>query len=164
MVEQTVAKTKDSRQKAGKYLTFALADEEFGLEILKVREIIGLMDITAVPLTPPFVKGIINLRGRVIPVMDLRSKFGMPSCERTAATCIIVVYVGQVEIGIIVDQVSEVMDIEAGDIEETPSFGAAVDTRFILGIGKTGGKVTILLDIDKTLTDQDVKALSVAAA
>jgi len=164
MAEQMVTKAKEGKQKSGQYLTFGLAEEEFGLEILKVREIIGMMDITAVPLTPAFIKGIINLRGRVIPVMDLRSKFGMPSCEHTAATCIIVVYVGQVEVGIIVDRVSEVMDITPADIEDTPSFGVAVDTRFILGIGKAGGKVTILLDIDKTLTDRDVEALSVAAA
>jgi purine-binding chemotaxis protein CheW len=172
MAERTATKATDGKQKSGKYLTFGLADEEFGLEILKVREIIGMMDITAVPLAPPFIKGILNLRGRVIPVMDLRSRFGMPGCERTAATCIIVVYVGstglaaggQFEVGIIVDRVSEVMDIAASDIEETPSFGVAVDTRFILGIGKTGGKVTILLDIDKTLTDQDIESLSVATA
>lgn len=164
MAEQVATKAKDSGRKSGKFLTFGLAGEDFGLEILKVREIIGMMDITAVPLTPPFIKGIINLRGRVIPVMDMRSKFGMPEAQRTAATCIIVVHADQVEVGIIVDRVSEVLDVASADIEDTPSFGAAVDTRFILGIGKAGGKVTILLDIDKALTDQDVEALSIVAA
>jgi purine-binding chemotaxis protein CheW len=162
MVEQT--DMKDGSRKFSKYLTFALADEEFGLEILKVREIIGMMDITAVPLTPPFIKGIINLRGRVIPVMDLRTRFGMSAGERTSATCIIVVYVGQLEVGIIVDAVSEVIEIPCENIEPAPTFGAGVDTRFILGIGKTDRKVTILLDMDKTLTDQDVEAMSAAAA
>lgn len=165
MVEQTETKVKDSKAKSGKYLTFSLGNEVFGLEILKIREIISMMEITAVPLTPPFIKGIINLRGRVIPVMDLRSKFGMPPVEHTTATCIIVVYVAEMEIGVIVDRVSEVVDIAPTDIEETPSFGAVVDTRFILGIGKAAGKVTILLDIDKALTYEElseVKAMATA--
>ena len=146
------------QSKAGKYLTFELASEEYGLEILKVREIIGMMDITAVPRTPEFVKGVINLRGKVIPVIDLRLKFGMPQAEQTAETCIIVVYVGQMEMGILVDKVSEVLDISGEDIEEAPSFGVNVDTEFILGIGKAGGKVTILLDIGRVLTNEDVAA------
>ena len=146
------------RQKAGKYLTFVLAGEEYGLEILKVREIIGMMDITAVPRTPEFVKGVINLRGKVIPVVDLRLKFGMQQADQTAETCIIVVYVGDMEMGILVDKVSEVLDISGEDIEEAPSFGVNVDTEFILGIGKAGGKVTILLDIGRVLTKEDVSA------
>jgi len=145
---------------AGKYLTFVLAGEEYGLEILKVREIIGMMDITAVPRTPAFVKGVINLRGKVIPVVDLRLKFVMPEAERTEETCVIVAQVGAVEMGIIVDKVSEVLDIEAEEIEDTPSFGVAVDTDFILGIGKAGGKVTILLSIEKVLTKQEVVELA----
>lgn len=164
MAEETVTEATGNGQTQGKYLTFGLGDEAFGLAILKVREIIGMMDITHVPMTPAFIKGIINLRGRVIPVMDLRSKFGMPACQRTSATCIIVVYVGEVEVGIIVDRVSEVMDMAPTDIEDVPSFGSAVDTRFILGIGTTGEKVTILLDIDKALTEQDTEALSIVTA
>ncbi|KKM60899.1 hypothetical protein LCGC14_1537160 [marine sediment metagenome] len=140
------------REKAGKYLTFFLAGEEYGLEILKVREIIGVMDITDVPGTPEFVKGVINLRGKVIPVLDLRLKFGMPSVEQTEETCIIVVDVGGVEMGIIVDRVSEVLDISSEAIEDPPSFGVNVNTDFILGMGKAEGSVKILLDIDEVLT------------
>jgi purine-binding chemotaxis protein CheW len=157
---ETAAAVSAKAQQAGKYLTFVLAEEEYGLEILKVREIIGLMDITAVPRTPAFVKGVINLRGKVIPVVDLRLKFTMPEAERTDQTCIIVVDVGQIEMGIIVDKVSEVLDIEADEIEDTPSFGINLNTDFILGIGKAGGKVTILLDINKVLTTEDLNTLA----
>jgi purine-binding chemotaxis protein CheW len=142
---------------AGKYLTFALGREEYGLEILKVREIIGYMDITAVPRTPPYVRGVINLRGQVISVVDLRAKFGMPAADRTDQTCVIVVEIRgpggrKLSTGIIVDRVSEVLNVAADQIEEPPSFGAAVDTDFILGMGKVGQTVKILLDIDKVLT------------
>ena len=147
-------------QKGGKYLTFGLAEETYGLEILKVREIMGLMDITAVPRTPDFVKGVINLRGKVIPVVDLRLKFGMPEAEHTEETCIIVVNVGTVEMGILVDKVSEVLNILGNEIEDTPSFGVDVDTDFILGMGKAHGQVTILLDIGKVLTREEVAQLA----
>jgi purine-binding chemotaxis protein CheW len=150
----------DVGQKGGKYLTFGLAEETYGLEILKVREIMGLMDITAVPRTPDFVKGVINLRGKVIPVVDLRLKFGMAEAEHTEETCIIVVNVGTVEMGILVDKVSEVLNILGNEIEDTPSFGVSVNTDFILGMGKAHGKVTILLDIAKVLTQEDVASLT----
>jgi purine-binding chemotaxis protein CheW len=164
MAEQAAAEiTEELQQKAGKYLTFVLAEEEYGLEILKVREIIGMMDITAVPRTPDFVKGVINLRGKVIPVVDLRLKFGMSEVERTEETCVIVVNVGDVEMGIIVDKVSEVLDIVAEDIEDSPAFGADVDTNFILGMGKSNDRVTILLDIDKVLSGMDAVAAATAA-
>lgn len=163
MATQTAVTLEQTRQKAGKYLTFVLAEEEYGLEILKVREIIGIMDITSVPRTPSYVKGVINLRGKVIPVVDLRLKFEMPAAEQTAETCIIVVYVGEMEMGILVDKVSEVLDISGEDIEEAPSFGVNVDTEFILGIGKAGGKVTILLDIARVLTKDEVAATAAAA-
>jgi purine-binding chemotaxis protein CheW len=160
MAELDVAVAAGTRAgRAGKYLTFVLAEETYGLEILKVREIIGLMDITAVPKTPSFVKGVINLRGKVIPVIDLRLKFGMPVGQVTEETCIIVVDVGQVEMGILVDQVSEVLNIAAADIEDTPSFGTNVDTTFILGIGKAAGKVSILLDIAKVLSRDELASL-----
>jgi purine-binding chemotaxis protein CheW len=149
--EHTAETTELGAQLAGKYLTFQLGDEEYGLEILKVREIIGMMEITAVPRTPEHIKGVINLRGKVIPVVDLRSKFAMPEVEVTEETCIIVVDVGQVETGIIVDRVSEVLDIAEKDIEQPPSFGTGVETDFILGMGKTDQRVTILLDIAKVL-------------
>jgi len=139
----------------GKFLTFVLGAEEYGLEILKVREIIGYMDVTAVPRTPPHVKGVINLRGQVIPVVDLRSKFGMPEAEVTDQTCIIVVETSRDQktfnTGIIVDNVSEVLDIEADQIEPAPQLGASVESQFILGMAKIGQAVKILLDIDKVL-------------
>ena len=146
--------------RAGKYLTFDLAGEEFGLEILKVREIISMLEITPVPLTPPFIRGIVNLRGRVIPVMDLRTKFGMTAAEDTRASCIVVVCVGRVEVGVVVDKVSEVLEIAEGDIDDVPGFGSAVDTKFIIGVAKSAAKVTLLLDIEKALSGQDVEALS----
>jgi len=136
----------------GKYLTFVLNNEEYGLEILKVREIIGVMDITHVPQTPPYIKGIINLRGKVIPVVDLRLQFTMPEIEYTKETCIIVVDIGNRLMGIIVDTVSEVLDITAKDIEPTPSLGNDIKTNFILGMGKIKGEVKILLDINRVLT------------
>ncbi len=148
------------RSLGGKYLTFGLAGEEYGLEILKVREIIGMMDITAVPRTPEFIRGVINLRGKVIPVVDLRRKFDMPPAEATDETCIIVVDVGRVEMGIMVDKVSEVLDIASDDIEPPPSFGVSVDTDFILGMGKANNRVTILLDISRVLTADDVGAVA----
>ena len=141
--------------RGGKYLTFALGHEEFGLEILKVREIIGYMEITAVPRTPSCVRGVINLRGQVISVIDLRSKFGMLTAERTDQTCIIVVETHQdgrkVSTGIIVDKVREVLNIATDSIEDAPTFEASIDTSFILGMGKIGDSVKILLDIDKVL-------------
>ena len=148
---------------AGKYLTFRLDVEEFGLEILKVQEIIKMMDITRVPRTPAFVRGVINLRGKVIPVVDLRLKFEMEPKEATDKTCIIVVTVkrgtGAVVMGVIVDEVSEVMDVAAGNIEPPPSFGGVVDTSFILGMGKVGERVVTLMDVDKVLSVQDVGAV-----
>ncbi len=143
------------KAQAGKYLTFSLAEEEYGLEILKVREINGYMDITAVPQTPHHVKGVINLRGQVIPVVDLRAKFGMETTEVTDQTCIIVVEITQKDhafsTGIVVDRVQEVLDIAGEDIEKAPEFGSSVDTDFILGMGKIGESVKILLDIDAVL-------------
>ncbi len=142
-------------EKGGKYLTFALAHEEYGLEILKVREIIGYMDITVVPQMPHFVKGVINLRGQIIPITDLRAQFGMEAAEVTEQTCIIVVEVSRdgckYSYGIIVDRVLEVLDIAGENIEESPQFGKAVNTNFILGIGKADESVIILLDIDRVL-------------
>jgi purine-binding chemotaxis protein CheW len=146
-----------------KYLTFKLAEEEYGVEILKVREIIGVMDITSVPQMPVHMKGVINLRGKVIPVIDLRLKFGFQEIEHTEQTCIIVVDVGR-EIGIIVDTVSEVLDIASGNIEPPPSIGGALDTSFILGMGKVGEAVKILLDIDRVLTNDKLVDVPSSAA
>lgn len=151
---------------AGKYLTFRLGDEEYGLEILKVQEIIQLQSITRIPRTPNCVRGVINLRGKVIPVVDLRAKFGLGAAEDTERTCIIVVQIHSGEsllvIGILIDEVREVLDIRAESIEEAPDFGSSVDTEFILGMGKVNGAVKILLDIDKVLTSDDLQSLRAA--
>lgn len=152
---------------AGKYLTFKLGDEEYGLQILKVQEIIRMQAVTRVPRTPAYLRGVINLRGKVIPVVDLRRKFELQEHIDTDRTCIIVVQVSQgnatVTMGIIIDEVREVLDIAPENIEETPSFGANVDAEFILGIGKIGVSVKILLDIDKVLSSDEIKTLATAA-
>jgi purine-binding chemotaxis protein CheW len=153
--------------KAGKYLTFKLADEDYGLSLLKVREIIGMMPITSVPRTPLFVKGVINLRGKVIPVTDLRLRFGMPEIDYTDRTCIIVVEVEgsdtTVQMGIVVDAVTEVLPVKAEEIEAAPEFGAKVDTDYILGMANMDGAVKILLDIDRVLTAEEIAELEKAA-
>lgn len=147
----------------GKYLTFFLEKEEYGIGILKVKEIIGMMPITTVPRTPEFVKGVINLRGKVIPVMDLRLKFSMEAIPYSDRTCIIVVEIDSqdstVLIGIVVDAVSEVLNIRSEEIEETPTFGTKLDTDYILGMAKIGGGVKILLDIDRVLSAEEIEAL-----
>ena len=152
--------TEAVKAKAGKYLTFKLGEEVFGLEILKVQEIIGMMKVTEVPRTPEFIRGVLNLRGKIIPVIDLRLKFGMKPHEDTAKTCIIVVQViresKQFTMGILVDEVSEVLNILQEQIDEPPSFGASVNVEFILGIGKVAQKVVMLLDIEKVLTAGDM--------
>jgi purine-binding chemotaxis protein CheW len=144
------------KNSGGKFLTFFLAGEEHGIEILKVHEIIGMLPITSVPRTPQYIRGVVNLRGKVIPIVDLRLKFGMESKAQTSETCIIVVHLQGVEVGIVVDKVSEVLNIAGDDIEEAPSFGAEVNTDYILGIGKSQGKVKILLDIDRVLLHSDL--------
>lgn len=146
----------------GKYLTFFLDDEEYGVAILKVREIIGIMQITAVPQMPDYIKGVINLRGKVIPVVDLRLRFGLPEAKHTDETCVIVVDVGPL-VGIIVDTVQEVADIPGKDIEVPPPMGNGVDTDFLMGMGKVGGRVKILLDIDAVLSETEVTSITEAA-
>ncbi len=151
----------------GKYLTFTLAEEEYGVGILKIKEIIGMLPITSVPQTPDFVKGVINLRGKVIPVMDLRLRFGMVSIDYTERTCIIVVEIsgqaGTILVGIVVDAVSEVLNIKGDDIEKTPTFGTKLNTDYILGMAKMEGGVKILLDIDQVLSSDELSMLSEAA-
>ena len=149
--------------RAGKYLTFFLGGEEYGLEILKVSEIIGMQPITRVPRMPEFVRGVINLRGKVIPITDLRSKFHMEH-DGTEDGCIIVVQMRGIQTGIVVDRVSEVVAIAEADIEDAPSFGAGIHTEFLLGIGKAGGRVKLLLDIDKVLASSEIAALEAAQA
>jgi purine-binding chemotaxis protein CheW len=146
--------------KAGKYLTFQLGKEVYGIEILKVQEIIGMMAVTRVPKTPDFVRGVINLRGKVIPVIELRLKFGLDRREDTDRTCIVVVQVagaaGTVTMGLLVDEVSEVLNVAHEQIEAPPSFGVGVDTDFILGMGKVGQKVVMLLDADRVLSGEEL--------
>ena len=151
----------------GKYLTFTLAGEEYGIGILKIREIIGMMPITSVPQAPDFVKGVINLRGKVIPVIDLRLRFSMSVMDYTERTCIIVVQIDlrdtPLNIGIVVDSVSEVLNISGNDIENAPMFGTQLNTNYILGMAKIEGGVKILLDIDKVLTENEIGLLEKAA-
>ena len=151
----------------GKYLTFSLAKEEYGIGILKVKEIIGMMPITTVPRTPGFIKGVINLRGKVIPVIGLRLKFAMEEIAYTDRTCIIVVetrgQTGPILIGIVVDAVAEVMHIKAADVEKPPALGASLATDYILGMAKMHRGVKILLDIDKVLGDEGIAGFDRAA-
>jgi purine-binding chemotaxis protein CheW len=149
--------------RAGKYLTFFLASEEYGVEILKVQEIIERMPITPVPLTSKYILGVINLRGKIHPVMDLKVKFGMDQTQITEETCIIVIKTSSMMMGILVDKVSEVVNVSSDDIEDTPSFGADVNTEYLLGVGKTGGHVRLLLDIEKVITATDIINMKKAA-
>jgi purine-binding chemotaxis protein CheW len=149
--------------RAGKYLTFKLGKEEFGIQVLRVREIMGVQDITAVPGTPPHLKGVINLRGKIIPVVDLRLKFALPDAPFTQATCIIVVQIAQEAessmIGVIVDCVSEVLNLSASDIEDSPDFGEGAGASYVLGIAKCKGTVKILLRIEDVLTFQELRGI-----
>jgi len=157
--------TKVSR--AGKYLTFNLGEEEYGFEILRVVEIIGLMKITAVPRTPDYVRGIINLRGTIHPVIDLRTKFGMERIEDTEETCIIVLEIEKnglaEQIGVVVDNVKEVQDISDKEIENSPSLGQGVDTRFIIGMANIKDKVVILLNVEKIFSQEELEEVAGAA-
>jgi len=154
-------------QLAGKYLTFKLGNEEYGLQILKVQEIIRLQAVTKVPRTPPYMRGVINLRGKVIPVVDLRNKFSLDELSDSERTCIIVVQVVQavakVTMGILIDEVREVLDIGAENIDGTPNFGSNVEAEYILGIGKIGNSVKILLDIDKVLNSTEISTVANSA-
>ena len=163
--ERTVGEAADyAADRAGKYLTFSIGSEEFGIKVLKVREIMGVQDVTAVPQTPRYVKGVINLRGKVIPVVDLRMKFGLPEIPYTQRTCIIVVQlataVGTAMIGVVVDSVSEVLNIASQEIEDTPQFGRGVQTPYLLGMAKIKGKVKILLDIDQVVSATEAGGLA----
>jgi purine-binding chemotaxis protein CheW len=150
-------------RQGGKFLTFFLANEEYGLEILKVREIIGMMPITRVLRTPEHIRGVVNLRGMVIPVVDLRVKFGLEAVEQSQRTCIIVVRARGMDFGVLVDRVSEVANIAGGDIEDPPAFGTDVDPEYLLGLAKSQGRVKLLLDIDRVYAD-DMRVLEAASA
>lgn len=159
----------DTRQLGGKYLTFTLHRESYGIDVLKVREIIRLTNITTVPQMPDYVRGVINLRGKIIPVIDLRLKFGFPNAESTEHTCIIVVQVKLPDgkatpMGLVVDGVEEVTSLTAADIEETPDFGGQIATDYILGMAKVKGAVKTLLEIDRVLTGESLTQLEAAVA
>lgn len=152
--------SEQKHKRAGKYLTFTLGKENYGVEILKVREIMGLIEITNVPQTPHYVRGIINLRGQVIPIMELRAKFDMEQVADTVQTCIIVVEIfsegDSFQAGLVVDSVSEVLDIKEEQIEDTPNFGVGINTDYIMGIGKFKSDVKILLDINKVINAREL--------
>lgn len=156
----------DTTAQTGKYLTFLTGGEGYGLPVLKVREIMKVMEITAIPQVPAYVRGVINLRGKVIPVIDLRLKFGMPACDATDQTCIIVVEAAsggrsrQAMMGLLVDGVSEVLNIQAAEIEPPPAFGDGVRTDYMQGVAKVKGTVKILLDIDRVLTGSELDGLA----
>ena len=149
---------------AGQYLTFALGSEEYGIELLKVQEIKGYSAVTPIPSTPPHIKGVMNLRGAVIPVVDLRARFGMETIEYTQFNVIIVINVGAKIIGLLVDAVSDVLNVGAGDVRPAPDFGARADTRFISGLASAGDKIAVLLDIDRLLTEDDLNVTPAPAA
>ncbi len=153
---------------AGKYLTFTLQRESYGVRVLQVREIIRLTDITAVPQMPAYIRGVINLRGKIIPVLDLRMRFGFPDASHTDQTCIVVVQVTlpdgkQTAMGMVVDGVEEVLNITDSEIEETPDFGTQLETDYILGMAKIKGAVKALLDIDKVIASEAATSLQQTA-
>ena len=166
---RTAARSDDGNH--DKFLTFCLGREEYGLPILAVREIIGLIDVTPLPQTPDYVKGVINLRGKIIPVIELRSKFGLPTVAYTAETCILVVEVAGEEegsasfqLGIIVDSVREVLDISRSNIEPPPNFGSSIPLSAIQGMGKVKDKVVILLNINSVGAKQGLEKIADDAA
>lgn len=144
----------------GKFLTFLLSNEEYGVPIQNVREIIGIMEITDIPRTPDFIKGVINLRGKIIPVVDLRVKFGLEEKEYTQRTCIVVVDICFADVkklmGVVVDTVSEVINIQKDDIEPPPEYSSQSHLEFLTGLGKVKGKVVLLLDIEKVLSSDEM--------
>jgi len=150
------AETAGYTGEVNQFLTFTLGTEEYGIEILKVQEIKGYSAITHIPNAPEHVKGVMNLRGTVVPVVDLRAKFGMPAVEYSKFTVIIVVMVGQKIAGLVVDAVSDVLNIARSDVRPAPDFGERCDMRFISGMASIGDKLAVLLDIDKLLTEEEV--------
>ena len=155
-------------QIAGKYLTFRLANEEFGIEIHKVNEIIGLLPVTKLPLTPPYVRGVVNLRNKVIPTIDLRAKFEMEAVADTEKSCIVVVEVDssdhKISLGVVVDEVAEVISMGAHQVDVTPDFGGIFDMRYVLGVGLVNESVKILLDIDHVLTADEISHIRAQSA
>jgi purine-binding chemotaxis protein CheW len=146
------------------FLTFNLGDELYGVDILRVQEIKGYTTVTKIPNTPSYIKGVLNLRGTIVPIVDLRTKFGLQTIEHTMFTVIVVVVVKEKVMGLVVDAVSDVLDIERKDVQAPPNFGARVDVSFMNGIGKAGDKLVTLLNIDRMLSDEALQGVAVAAA
>lgn len=163
MKEKQEVSARDAAVEEEKFLTFSLGDENYGIEILTVREIVGLLPVTPVPQAPFSVRGVVNLRGQVIPVVDLRLRFGMDAAEDTEETCIIVVQFHGMQLGLVVDRVSEVLDIAANDIVAPDTLGSEINTESLLGIGKTGGQVTLLLDIAKIFGTEEMAEVAKVA-
>mgnify|MGYP001578499265 CR=1 FL=1 len=147
----------------GQYVTFLLGEEEYGLEILAVQEIIGFTHITHVPHLPDFIKGVINLRGTVVPVIDLRLKFGLGQVDYNNHTCVVVVKMEDRVMGMVVDVVSEVVSFPDGSIEPAPPFGSNIKADFIKAMGKAGDRLVIILDIDKVLSSDEMAAIVATA-
>jgi purine-binding chemotaxis protein CheW len=163
LLENELFDEDDEDTQKDKYLTFTVGNEDYGIEIAHVTEIIGTQKITDVPDMPIYIKGVINLRGKVIPVMDVRLRFKMPEREYDDRTCIIVVNVGGTPIGLVVDTVKEVADIPENQIEPPPDFSKSTSQRYIMGLGKMGDAVKILLDVQKLVRREDMAAVPAAA-
>jgi len=159
-LNQQIGLTSDGSQ----FLTFQLSDELYGVDILRVQEIKGYTTVTKIPNTPPHIKGVLNLRGTIVPIVELRTKFGMPTIDYTMFTVIVVVVVKEKIMGLVVDAVSDVLDIDKKDIQPPPQFGAKVDVSFLRGIGKSGDKLIALLDMDRLLSDGDMQDAAMATA
>jgi purine-binding chemotaxis protein CheW len=163
-----VETTKVSEQGIGlqtdgsQFLTFNLGEELYGADILRVQEIKGYTAVTKIPNTPPHIKGVLNLRGTIVPIVELRTKFGMPTIDYTAFTVIIVVVVRDKVMGLVVDAVSDVLNIDKKDIQSPPQFGVKVDVSFLNGIGKSGDKLVALLDIDRMLPEGEAPVVAVS--
>ena len=161
--------TKEPNQQVGlttdgsQYLTFQLGDELYGVDILRVQEIKGYTTVTKIPNTPPHIKGVLNLRGTIVPIVELRTKFGMPTIDYTMFTVIVVVVVQDRIMGLVVDSVSDVLNIDTKDIQPPPQFGAKVDVTVLTGIGKSGDKLVALLNIDRLLTESEMQDASAIA-
>lgn len=160
LLQEDLLSEEDEDTQRDRYLTFHIGDEDYGIEIEHVIEIVGIQKITEVPEMPEFVKGVINLRGQVIPVIDVRARFRMEPREYDDRTCVIVVRIKETSVGLIVDTVSEVRNIPADCVSEPPRVAHGTSTRYILGLGKVGEEVKILLDVDKLLFDNELESLS----
>ena len=158
-INQQIGLTTDGSQ----FLTFQLGDELYGVDILRVQEIKGYTTVTKIPNTPPHIKGVLNLRGTIVPIIELRTKFGMPTIDYTMFTVIVVVVVQEKIMGLVVDAVSDVLDIDRKDIQPPPEFGAKVDVSFLKGVGKSGDKLVALLDMDRLLSDTDLQEVAAVA-